>query len=113
MAMYVVLTVGDHEKNGFVALAAWRFPSETAARAFMQEHDDAVEDGAEPDIKTAPFTFVLDLMAGIHDMLDNGNRNLPIQVAMKLAPDQVRRWLDERPEPDDVAGRPVPWLNAA
>lgn len=26
------------------------------------------------------------------------------RAAMRLAPDQVRKWIDKRPEPDSVAG---------
>lgn len=111
--MNVVLTAADHEQNGFVALAQWRFASEASARAFIKEQDDAVDADAEPDIKTAPFTFILDLMASPHDMLENGSRCLPTQVAMKLAPDQVQKWLDERPEPDSMINRAVPRLKVA
>ena len=99
----VELTVGDHEQNGSVHLARWQFPSEEAARAFIASENAAIPDGAEPDHKTEPFTFILDLHEGVrcHNMVDN-SRNLPMQSAMRLAPDQVRWWLDERPEPDSM-----------
>ena len=64
---------------------------------------------AEPDIKTAPFTFILDLEVN-GDMIDNGKLLLPTQNAMKLAPAEVRGWVEQRPEPDDCIGRPVPLL---
>lgn len=111
--MRVVLTVADHEQNGFVALASWRFDSEAGARAFIKAHDDAVDPEAEPDIKTAPFTFILDLMDANGDMPDTGERLLPTQNAMKLAPEQVQKWLEERPEPDSVIDRAVPRLKIA
>lgn len=110
----VILTVGDHEKNGCIHLARWAFATEAAARIFIAEQDAIVDaDAAEPDVTTSPFTFILDLMAGNYDLIDTGERNLPLQNAMALAPEQVRRWLDERPEPDDCISRPVPLLRAA
>lgn len=100
----VVLTVGDHEKNGFVHLARWQFADEASARAFIAAENAAIPKGAEPDHMTDAFTFILDLHEGVRcmDMVDN-SKNLPMQSAMRLAPDQVRNWLNERPEPDSVA----------
>ena len=97
----VELTVGDHEQNGFVHLARWQFSDEAGARAFIVAENDAIQEGAEPDHMTEPFTFILDLHEGVRceNMVDN-SRNLPMQSAMRLAPDQVRQWLDERPVPD-------------
>lgn len=105
----VVLTVADHEKNGFIALARWQFSDEAKARSFIAEQDANVPAEAEPDIKTAPFTFILDLEVN-GDMVDNGKRLLPTQSAMTLAPDQVREWIDQRPEPDDCILKRVPLL---
>lgn len=104
----VVLTVADHEQNGFVALAKWSHLTEPEARAFIEATDASVCDDAEPDVKTAPFTFILDLMNDNHDLVDTGKRMLPTQIAMSLAPDAVRRWLEERPDPDSVMDRFVP-----
>lgn len=99
----VELTVGDHEQNGFVHLARWQFTSEAAARAFIAAENEAIPEGAEPDHMTEPFAFLLDLHEGTRcdNMVDN-SRNLPLQSAMRLAPDQVRNWLNERPDPDSV-----------
>jgi hypothetical protein len=103
----VILTVADHDKNGFVHLARWPNLSEIDARAFIGSIDGEITDDSEPDIKTASHTFILDLWDG-RDLIDNGKRLLPMQVAMSLAPDQVQDWLNERPEPDSVIRRPVP-----
>lgn len=104
----VILTAADHEKNGFVALTQWTELTETQAREFIAATDALVSDESEPDIKFAPFTFILDLMEGPYDCIDTGKRCLPTQVAMSLAPDEVRRWLEERPDPDSVIDRVIP-----
>lgn len=111
--MHVVLTVADHEKNGFVALARWPEMSESEARAFIEAHDAMVDDESEPDIKTAAFTFILDLMEANGDCHDTGKRLLPTQVAMLIAPEQVSKWINERPDPDSVLGCFVPQLEVA
>ena len=100
--MNIILTVADHEQNGFVALAAWNDLPEAQTRAIISAIDASISDEAEPDIKTAPFTFILDLMNGDEDLLDTGTRCLPMQIAMAIAPAQVQRWLNERPAPDSV-----------
>lgn len=109
----IELTVGDHEQNGFVHLARWQFPDEATARAFIAAENAAIPEGAEPDNKTDAFTFILDLHEGVRcmDMVDN-SRNLPLQSAMRLAPDQVRWWLKKRPEPDSMIGYASPLLAA-
>lgn len=103
----VVLTVGDHDKNGFIALARWPYPTEQEARAFIASVDAQVDDDSEPDLRTASYTFILDLCEG-NDTIDNGKRLLPTQVAMSLAPALVQQWLTERPEPDERASHPIP-----
>lgn len=110
--MHVVLTVADHEQNGFVALARWPDMPEADARTFIATEDASITDENEPDIKTGPFTFILDLIDANGDMIDNSKRCLPTQNAMALAPEQVRRWLAERPVPDDVLGNAIPLLAA-
>jgi hypothetical protein len=104
----VVLTVADHDKNGFVHIARWPNLSEVDARSFIAAVDSEIDDDAEPDIKTASHTFILDLCAGRYEIIDNGKRLLPTQVAMSLAPDHVQAWLNERPEPDSVINRRIP-----
>lgn len=112
--MHVVLTAADHEQNGFVALARWPAMTEGDARSFIAKQDALVDDDSEPDIKTAPFTFILDLVSSENgDLIDTGKRCLPTQVAMNLAREQVSRWLDERPDPDSVMHRAVPELMRA
>jgi len=109
--MKIVLTAADHERNGFVALAQWKGLDEHGARAFIAGEDAGVTDESEPDLATVPFTFILDLMNEENgDLVDTGKRILPTQAAMRLAPEQVRRWLEERPDPDSVMNRPVPVL---
>lgn len=104
-----MLTVADHDQNGFVAIAKWSRLSGAQARAFIASQDAAVSDDSEPNIKTAAFTFILDLVdEKSGDIMDTGKRCLPTQIAMSLAPDQVRRWLEERPDPDSVINRAVP-----
>lgn len=108
----VVLTVADHEQNGFVALARWPTLTKTEARGFIEAIDRSITDDAEPDHKTDAFTFILDLCEG-YDTIDNGKRNLPLQTAMSLAPEQVQDWLIERPIPDSVICRRIPIANRA
>jgi hypothetical protein len=110
--MHIELTVADHDKNGFVSLARWPAMSEAEALAVLAGIDAEISDEIEPDIKTANFTFILDLRHG-SELVDTGKRLLPTQVAMRLAPDHVRRWLDERPEPDEVINRRIPMINTA
>lgn len=107
--MRVVLTVADHEQNGFVSLAQWVGMNESEARAFIAEQDALVSDDAEPDIMSAPFTFILDLFSQ-GDLIDTGEHSLPLQVAMKLAPKQVQEWLNKRPFPNDVLNNSIPVL---
>jgi hypothetical protein len=111
--MNIILTVADHEQNGFVALAAWNDLPEPQARALISAIDGSISDEAEPDSKTASFTFILDLMNGDEDLLDTGSRFLPTQLAMAIAPDQVRGWLNARPVPDSVFHRRPPILSIA
>jgi hypothetical protein len=104
MAWTVILTVADHEQNGFVSLARWNFPNERAARAFITAEDAAIPEGAEPDQHDpdVSFGFLLDLANGRYETVDNG-RSLPLQSVMRLAPEQVRDWLTDRPDPDSRA----------
>ena len=108
---HVTLIVGDHEQKGFVTLAMFNLTTEAAARAFISAVDDGISDETEPDIKTAPFTFGLDLNQG-NDILDTGKRCLPLQTAMRFAPDAVQAWLNERPDPNSVMHRQLFSLQA-
>lgn len=109
---HIILTVADHDQNGFVALARSPAMTEAEARAFIEAKDALVTDESEPDIATGPFTFILDLMEANGDCIDTGKRCLPTQIAMSLAPEQVRQWLDERPDPDSVMDRHIPTLES-
>lgn len=109
--MQIILTVADHEQNGFVELAAWKHLSDEEARELIAKVDGLVSDEMEPD-ETSSFAFILDLKSDDGwDLTDTGTRTLPTQVAMRLAPDAVQDWLDERPVPDTVFHRPSPVLD--
>lgn len=109
--MKIVLTVADHEQNGFVQLASWRSFSEADARNKIGVIDAAVPDEARPDLETAPYAFVLDLIDERSGDLIDTSKLLPTQMAMRLASDQVQAWLSERPEPDDTYGCSPPILS--
>nr|WP_298099713.1 hypothetical protein [uncultured Shinella sp.] len=107
-AARIVLTVLDHEQNGAVALAETSNMLDEAARVLIAAVDSLVEPDAEPGAEAA-FSFVLDLKLPNGDVVDNGQRMLPAQIAMTLAPEAVSHWLAERPEPDAVLHRmPMP-----
>ncbi len=110
--MEIILTVADHEKNGFIPLGRWTGIEHDQAMSIIAAIDTQIDTEAEPDIETADFTFILDLNDG-SSLVDTGKRNLPLQIAMKLAPEEVSQWLVEKPEPDDVylSGRMPPELN--
>lgn len=110
--MKIQLTAADHEQNGFVTLAQWLVADEALARRIVSQIDGTISDEQEPDIRTAPFTFILDLVDANSDLVDTGLRQLPLQVAMRLAPEQVQDWLNSRPDPDAVFHRKVPTLPA-
>jgi hypothetical protein len=90
------LTVCDHEQNGVVHLALWRFSSEADARSMIERIDRLVEPEAEPDWATALFAFVLDLVSDDGECHDTGHRIFPTQIAQRLAPAQVEAWLQVR-----------------
>jgi hypothetical protein len=107
----VILTVADHEANGFVYLARMLYPTEEAARAYINQIDATVDDDAEPDKEEAPYWFLLDLHAGDSDFncIDNSRRRLPTQIARQIAPDRVDWWMSERPDPNapKIYGAPI------
>lgn len=107
----IVLTVADHEKNGFIELAQWPGLDEAVALELIRTVDKTVTDDSEPDKENAPYWFILDLKNGNHDLVETSQRLLPTQVAMKLAPEQVQVWLNERPNPNRLLGRAVPSLS--
>jgi hypothetical protein len=111
--MMIALTVADHERNGFIELAAWKGLDEATARAFVDKIDSTVTPDMEPDHDDAPFWFILDLKDGRLDLVGTSERMLPTQVAMMLAPEQVKEWLETRPDPDSRLGRSAPALPVA
>ena len=65
-----------------------------------------IPEEAEPDPEVEPYTLILD----VHDcdirkdganLIDN-SKSLPLQVAMRLAPNIVETWLRDRPDPDEM-----------
>lgn len=98
--MHIELCVGDHVQNGFCYLAQWSKADESTCRAALDAVDEMIDPEAEPDHKTEDYTFLLDLWDGPNNCVDNNKRNLPLQIAMRIAPDQVREWLEKRPDPD-------------
>ena len=108
--MWIELCVGDHVQNGFCYLARWDRADEATCRAALDAIDELIDPEAEPDEKTEDYTFILDLWEDDLNMIDNNKRNLPLQIAMRIAPDQVSHWLDERPEPESVISLPIPAL---
>tara|TARA_R110000737_G_scaffold293837_1_gene300403 strand:- start:287 stop:631 length:345 start_codon:yes stop_codon:yes gene_type:complete len=112
--MLIELTVADHEANGFIGLAKWIAASESEARHAIDAIDALVDDDMEPDNKTCDFSFVLDLRDPRKpwDMIDTGKRALPLQIAMRLAPEQTSAWLATRPDPDSCPnyGQRLPGL---
>lgn len=109
--MKIILTVADHMQNGFIALAQWPGISEPEARQIIFGIDHAVPHGSEPDIATADFTFILGLISDDGcTLLDTGEKLLPTQISMRIAPDQVSQWLADRPDPDTSLWRAAPIL---
>lgn len=106
MSYHIVLTVADHEKNGFIYLARWTLESRAAAMEAARQVSEAISAEEEPDSRESAYNFVLDVEGPSGDWEQPENtRYLPMQLAMRLALDPVRRWLAERPEPDDVLNR--------
>lgn len=108
--MNIILTVADHEQNGFVALAQWSGLSEEEGNHIIAAVNAAIPDEAEPDAATEPYTFILDLMDGAHTRIDE-SRLLPMQLAMRVAREQVTYWLEDRPVPDLVSNKVPPTLS--
>lgn len=107
----IVLTVADHEAGGFVQLAYWPIATLDECHAIVAAIDGRVDGRAEPCLETAPFWFILDIYEDRYNLVDNGKRLLPTQIAMALAPAETAEWLKTRPNPDDIAHDPIPLSN--
>ncbi|MEO1658281.1 MAG: hypothetical protein AAFR65_11200 [Pseudomonadota bacterium] len=101
--MYIELCAADHVQDGFVYLARWDRADEATCQSALDAVDELIDPEAEPDTQTEDYTFILDLYDSKDDLVGNNKRNLPLQIAMRLAPDQVSQWLKERPDPDALA----------
>jgi hypothetical protein len=109
--MYIELTAADHEANGFVNLARWHISDVDAGRAILDLIDEGIPDEAAGDMKVDPYNFILDLHEEPDTMIDNNKKPLPLQMAMRLAPEQVSAWMSDRPDPDSVAHIWPPFLD--
>lgn len=100
---YLVLTVADHLKDGFVNLAHWKFDKLEDAREALSAVNGLLPDDNPADAHADDFNFILDLHEGELDNHTDDSDLLTMQVAMKLAPDQVSEWLSDRPDPDSIS----------
>jgi hypothetical protein len=109
MQPHLELTACDNEQNGFVGLGIWMAETMDDAMAAVARVNALSPEGAQPDPKTEPFTFLLDVHTGesglCFDCVDN-SVSLPLQVAMLIAREQVTSWMASRPEPDTVRNYP-------
>lgn len=115
MRHHLVLTVADHTQNGFISLARFAMPSKEAARAACDEIN-ALIDPDSVDVGSDDYTFILDIweVSGEPTWGCSDNSNMfPSQIAMRLAPDQVREWLATRPDPNKspTYKQEGPWLD--
>jgi hypothetical protein len=90
---HLTLTVADHMQNGFVSLARFRFENEQAAKAAMAYVEAMIDPDAAPNRMTDDYNFILDLWTSDDDGIDETSEELPTQLAMRLARDQVQEWL--------------------
>lgn len=101
--LYLELTVADHEANGFVGLARWRIADMAQGEQLLAELDRLTPSEAAGDPKTDPYTFIMDLRGADDDLLQTSQLCLPLQIAMRLAPERVTWWMNTRPDPDSLA----------
>lgn len=107
----VVLTVADHDWNGFIGLARMSFGDEEEARTFLRKVDALIDGSSEPDQEDAAYWFILDRHPGgrTDDLEETSERRIPTQVAQRIARKQVDAWLSGRPDPNLVTG-PIPLI---
>lgn len=109
---HIILTAFDGPANGCIALARWNAGSEAEARQSLAAVDELIPEGAEGDMGEDEIAFLLDLHDAVGDGIDNNAKPLPMQIAMRIAPEQVRDWMAERPDPDEVLlKRAIPVLS--
>ncbi|GAA5073670.1 hypothetical protein N0B44_15780 [Roseibacterium beibuensis] len=109
MTPHIELTAGDHEQNGFVGLAIWMAETMDEAMAAIARVNALCPEDAQPDPKADPFTLILDVHTGESGLCADHVADsvpLPLQVAMRIAGDQVAGWLATRPDPDTIHGYP-------
>lgn len=98
----IILTVADHEQDGFLALAHWPVTSMADGLAAIRAVDASISDEEAGDSKVDAFNFLLDLHSDAHNCDDTSEKCLPLQLAMRIAPDAVQNWLNTRPNPNKM-----------
>lgn len=102
MQPYIALTFGDHKQNGVHQIAKWFVPSKSIGMDLAQRFNAEIPADAVPDVSIAEFTFILDVFDSNGDFEQPANTVcLPMQDAMRHAPEQVKWWLENRPDPND------------
>ncbi|KZL24243.1 hypothetical protein [Pseudovibrio sp. Ad37] len=104
--MYITLTVGDNRQNGCIYLARWNIESRQQGLKTLSDVDQTIEDEAAGDPDKDPFFFILDLFEDETEQIGTNSKCLPLQLASRLAPEQVSSWLDKRPNPDRIEEKP-------
>jgi len=112
MDFVIELTVADHLQSGFLALAHWPVASLDEGQAAIAAIDALIPDDADEDPDRDDFNFILDLHQSDAwpepNCVGNSEKLVPLQLAMRIAPDEVAAWLETRPDPDRVLNRPSP-----
>lgn len=105
--MYVVLTVCDHEKNGFISLAKWFFENDELAKKFINHIEELIK--IEENKNEENCSFIIEINGTTNDIRFT-SINLNLKHALLIAPEQVRSWLAEKPDPEKTFFRAVPTL---
>lgn len=99
---YIALTFGDHKQNGVHQIAKWHVPSKSVGMELVEQFNRSIPADAAPDATEAEVTFILDIFDANGDLDQPENAVcLPMQDAQRLAPEQVKWWLERRPDPNE------------
>ena len=110
MTAFISLTAVDFDQNGFVELARIHMDNLTDAEDTIRAVERATPNEASPSPEDDSFGFILDGFISVDDVLVETEKVLPLQTAMRIAPDQVTNWLHQRPDPDSARGEPIPTI---